>query len=159
MRLHLEHDFDCSADRYWEVAEGGEIEDELAAAGGATHEELDRRSDERETYVRKRITAKRDIPAAMKKVLGTDSISYEMEVWRDKATNKGRWKITPMVLQGRFEGGGTVEFRERPGGVTRVISGDLSVKVPLIGKKMEQRLVDDVSASYERTTAVIRRHI
>lgn len=159
MRLHLEHDFDCTPERYWEVAEGGDIEDELAAAGNATHEELDRRSDEHETYVRKRVTAKRDIPAAMKKVLGTDSISYEMEVWRDKQTNEGRWKITPMVLQGRFEGGGTVKFRQRGEGVTRVISGELNVKVPLIGKKMEQRLVDDVSASYDRTTEVIRRHV
>lgn len=156
MRFELKHTFDCDAQTLWSITEDPEFERRLGEASNSRRETVELRVEGGERYARKRITVDRDLPPAMQKAIGSKQISYDQETWRPVDGNKLRWRIDPQVLKGRFVGEGTTRVRDLGGRCERIISGDLQVKVPLVGKKMEKRLVDDVSASYERAAAIVR---
>lgn len=154
MRFSLKHTFDCTAETLWSITEDPDFERRLGEASDSTREVIETRDDHGTRYALKRITLQRDLPGAMKKALGGDHIVYEQETWRDGDNLK--WKISPQVLQDRFHGEGTTRVRAMGDKCERLIAGELTIRVPLIGKKMEQRLVSDVSASYERAADIIR---
>ena len=156
MRFELKHTFDCDAETLWSITEDPEFEERLGEASASTRETVELTVTDSERYARKRITVDRDLPPAMQKVIGGEKIAYDQETWRALPGNKLRWSISPNVLRGRFVGEGTTRVRDIGGRCERIISGDLQVKVPIVGRKMEKRLVDDVSASYERAAAIVR---
>jgi predicted enzyme involved in methoxymalonyl-ACP biosynthesis len=67
-----------------------------------------------------------------------------------------QWSIEPMVLQDRFSGSGTTRVVAKAGGCERIIAGDLTIRVPILGRKMEQRLISDVASGYDRAAVIIR---
>jgi len=156
MKFELRHAFACTPAELWAITDSEPFEQRLAALTDARRELLTERVENGTRYVKRRISMRRDLPAPMKKVLGGDEISYDQETWRPVDGDRLRWKISPRVLADRFVGEGTTTVRATAGGCERIIAGDLSVKVPLVGSAMEKRLVDDVSASYERAAAVVR---
>ncbi len=157
MRFQLKHTFDCDAATLWSITEDPAFEAQLAEASESTRELIETNDDGGTRYALKRITLQRDLPGAMKKVIGGEHIVYDQETWRELDGDKLRWKISPRVLGDRFVGEGTTRVRETATGCERMISGELTVRVPIIGGKMEKRLVDDVSASYERAAQIISK--
>lgn len=157
MRLDLRHSFSCDAETLWRLTDSDEFEARLAEASNTTREIVERRHENGEHYRRLRISVNRDLPSPMRKVLGSDTIRYDQETWRRDGENTLRWSITPMVLQGRFHGEGLTRIESEPsGGCARIIEGELTVKVPIIGRKMEERLVNDVAQSYARAAEILR---
>lgn len=157
MRLNLRHDFPCDAETLWRLTDSETFEKRLADASNTDRELVESREDGDVQYRRRRISVRRDLPAPMRKVLGSDTIRYDQETWRRAGENTLRWKIIPMVLEGRFTGEGVTRIESLPdGGCARIIEGDLTIRVPLIGGKMEQKLVDDVAQSYSRAAEILR---
>jgi hypothetical protein len=156
MRFELKHTFDCDAETLWSITEDPDFEQRLGGASATAHETIEISVTDSERYARKRVTVQRELPAAMQKVIGGQNISYDQETWRALPGNKLRWSISPNVLRGRFLGEGTTRVRDSGGRCERIISGELTVNIPIVGKKMEKRLVEDVSASYERAAGIVR---
>jgi hypothetical protein len=156
MKFELKHAFPCSPEQLWAITDSEEFEQRLAQASASGRELIEQRTDSGTLYTRRKISVQRELPSAMTKVLGSDGISYDQETWRPVGGNLLRWKITPFVLQGRFSGEGETEVRATATGCERIIRGDLTIRVPILGSKMEQRLVDDVSASYTKAADIIR---
>ena len=156
MRFELKHTFDCDPETLWAITDDEAFEERVAEISDSTRVTVQANDDNGVRYRLRRITLQRDLPAAIKKVLGGDRIQYDQETWRPLNENKLRWKITPMVLGDRFTGEGTTRVVATASGCQRIITGDLTVRVPLIGSTMEKRLVDDVCASYERAADIIR---
>lgn len=159
MKIKLEHAFNCTPEQYWEVLGDDNVDREITMAADGTYELISEATQGGTYRKHSRIVMNRELPAAMLKVLKTDKIGYELMITRPESSTTARWDIKPMVLADRFQGGGTTAFRVTPTGCVRIIEGELSVKVPLIGKMMEERLVNDVSASYDRGAEIIRKHI
>ncbi len=157
MRFELKHTFTCDAATLWSITEDPEFERRLGELSQSTREIIELRDEAGERYALKRITLQRELPGAMKKVIGGEQITYDQETWRPTDGNKLRWKISPKVLAGRFVGEGTTRVREVGEKCERIISGDLQVNVPIVGRKMEKRLVADVSASYERAAGLLQQ--
>lgn len=159
MKLKLEHRFACTPDQYWDIVGNHEVDREMAAASNGEYTLLFER-EEGDVFVRRqRLVMKRELPAAMVKVLGTQHIGYELETRINRQLSRANWTITPLVLPDRVQGAGVAVVTATKDGCLRVIEGDLTVRVPLIGRKMEERLVADVSDSYDRGAEIIRRRI
>jgi hypothetical protein len=154
MRFELRHAFSCDPDTLWALLEEADFDARLSAATGAERVVVSRTTSGGEEHVVRRISMKRDLPAAMKKVVGSEKITYDQLTWRREGSESLRWEIRPMVLADRFQGRGTTVVRATPGGCERVIAGDLTIRVPLLGGAMEKKLVDDVSASYEQAARI-----
>ena len=58
-----------------------------------------------------------------------------------------------------FPAGGEFVFREVAGGVERELWGDVSLKVPLVGSKIEKLIMADVEKSYETAAAQTNQYI
>lgn len=159
MKLKLEHRFACSPETYWEIATLDEVEAEGAAKNNGTVETI---SDEVIGGIRvrrQRFTMRRELPAAIVKVLKTDHIQYELEMRIDPARHRADWVITPLVLPDRVQGSGVAVVTPTSDGCLRVIDGDLTVKVPLVGRMMEERLISEVTKSYNVTAGIIAQKV
>lgn len=154
MHLSMTQRFACTPDALMSVLDDPSFDARMAAATGVAREILERREDASGLYVRSRVIANKEIPAVMAKAIGADRISYDQESRRAPGSFDIAWTIIPMVLANKFEGSGTTTLRATKDGCERIIEGELSVKVPLVGKQMESKLVDNVKESYERAATL-----
>lgn len=159
MKLKLEHRFACSPETYWDIATREDVEDEGSRRNDGEVETLSDEVVDGIRIRRQRFFMNRELPAAMVKVLKTNRIGYELETRIDVARHRATWTITPLVLPDRVHGAGTAVVTPTSDGCLRVIEGDLTIKVPLIGRKMEKRLIAEVSSSYSITADVVREHL
>jgi hypothetical protein len=58
------------------------------------------------------------------------------------------WVVIPEVAEGLLDAKGTISIRENGGGTERVVEGDVKVKVPLYGGKVEGWIVDGIEQGY-----------
>lgn len=159
MKLKLEHRFACSPETYWKIATQADVEQEGSRRNDG---EIETISDEESDGIRirrQRFVMNRELPAAMVKVLKTERIGYELETRIDVARHRAEWTITPLVLPDRVQGAGVAVVTPTSDGCLRIIEGDLTIKVPLLGRKMEERLIAEITTSYNTTAEVIREHI
>lgn len=156
MRFRLAHRFDCTPTELWSITDDEAFEQRLGKASDSKREKVEDDVTDGVRVVRRRITLQRELPGPMRRVVGSNSISYDQITRRAEGANTLEWEIEPMVLQGRFVGRGTTRVVETATGCERIIEGELTIKVPIVGAKMEKRLVDDVSASYEQAAGIIR---
>jgi hypothetical protein len=91
----------------------------------------------------------REIPKPVAKVLGVDRIEYEEHIDYRFGSFRGRWQTIPMVLPNKVKSEGTFAFTEVPGGVRRLVDGDIDVRILGIGSVIEKFIVSDVERSYE----------
>lgn len=148
MQFEIKHRFACEPALLWALIDSPEFDRRLALESSTAREVIERREVGGETYVKRRISKNSELPAAMKKVVGTDRITYDQESWHKPQSDTLRWKIAPQVLVDRFSGSGTTVLRAAPGGCERIIRGDLTIRLPILGGAMEKKLIEDVSASY-----------
>lgn len=91
-------------------------------------------------------------PAVAKPFLDEGSLHYiEKLVWK-KAEDKIEFDIRPSVAGGRAHIGAT--YRVAPVGpdrVRRVYEGKATVKIPVVGGRVERGIVDELEASLKRT--------
>lgn len=152
------HEFNCTPERLWELIESEAIDMEMAAASGADTRWLESHHGD-DITMRKQVTLDIDLPKAMTKVMGSDQISYILETEREAGENAQEWTIKPNVLSDRFKCHGSTKIEPTSAGCRRVINGRVSISVPFLGSKMEQRLVDTTKESYDKGADVLRKHI
>jgi hypothetical protein len=157
MRFEVRSELPCSPEEVWAILESPEYDARMARESTSTREIVERRHEGGVLYTRRRISLSREIPGPMKKVIGSDRITYDQENWLPDGGDTLRWKITPMMGADRFHGEGTTRVVPTQGGSERIIHGELQIRVPLLGGKMEKKLVDDVVASYEKAAVIIRQ--
>lgn len=150
----MAHRFTCSPEQLMSVLDDPSFDVRMAAQTGVVREVLERREDAGGSYVRFRVVANKEIPAVMAKAIGADRISYEQESRRATGTFKIDWTIIPMVLASKFQGSGSTTVRATADGCERVIEGDLVVRVPILGKQMEAKLVESIEDSYNRAAVL-----
>ncbi|MFZ9888748.1 MAG: hypothetical protein ACO3JL_14710 [Myxococcota bacterium] len=80
-----------------------------------------------------RVGPERELPAPMKKALGSDRLEYEERLTYRWGSFEAHWETIPSVLPNKVESRGRILFQGVPGGVLRVAEGELNVKVFGIG--------------------------
>jgi hypothetical protein len=83
-----------------------------------------------------------DLSSAVTSVVDPARLTWVEESVHDRSTHRGRFTIVPDHYAGRLRCSGTVTFREDAGGGTqRLTAGELSVRFPLVGSKVERAIV------------------
>ncbi len=102
------------------------------------------------------LTPKRDVPAALRRVV-KGAISYEeRNLWR-RRDNSMEVTTTPSFFAEKFKAKGI--YRLEPVGtdrLRRIWTASCECRVPLIGGKVEKLVVDEVERSYRSTTKFTR---
>jgi hypothetical protein len=106
-----------------------------------------------------RLTPKRDVPSALRKLV-KDAISYEeRNVWR-RATNAMEVVTIPNFFADKFVAKGVYRLDSLgPDRLRRTWKASCECKVPLVGGTIEKHVVDEVKRSYQSTTIFTRKYI
>lgn len=91
----------------------------------------------------------REIPPAVAKVLGVSRIEYTEHVAYTRGSYRGIWHTVSSVFTDKVESRGNFSFEAVPGGVKRIVEGEIKVKVFGVGGLIERFIVADVERSYD----------
>lgn len=161
--FRVDNVFDCSQITFWEkVFFDAEYNrrlfyDELHFAEWRELE-LENQGDR----VRRLVKAKppmADLPGPLRAAIG-EGAGYEERGVFERATNRYDAKVKPNVLGDKV----TVElvFRTEPlddGRCRRIVDGTVVARVFVIGGMLEQRLMDDLKRSYEKSATFTNRFV
>lgn len=99
----------------------------------------------------------RDIPGPVAKVLGSDRIEYTEQIDYVWGANQGVWVSVSSLLTDKVDSRGTFRFVEVPGGVKRVVDGEIKVKIFGVGGMIEKFICMDVEKSYDAAADFTRK--
>ena len=101
----------------------------------------------------------RDIPGPVAAVLGGSKFEYTEYMDYELGKYQGRWRTEPFVLRDKILSSGTVAFSAVPGGVRRLVEGDIQVKIFGVGGLIERFVVGDVEKSYAKAAEFTQKWI
>jgi hypothetical protein len=124
---------------------------------GRTLLKLDRTAERIVRHVK--IEPAREIPGPVAKLLGGNKFSYVEELEYEIGKGRGRWRTITSVLTDKIDSQGTLELVSAPGGVKRVVAGEIKVGIFGVGGIVEKFVVSDVEKSYDAAAAFTREYL
>ena len=106
-----------------------------------------------------RVGPDREIPPAAQRVLGGRKLDYTEHLEYQRGSWKGTWRTEPSLMPDKVHCKGTIEFLEVPGGVRRLVHGEIKVKLFGVGGMVEKLIVSDVVKSYDKAASFTQRWI
>jgi hypothetical protein len=104
-------------------------------------EVLERGDDDSGRWLRARFRFVGSLDPIARRILGKDRISWVQEVRVDATNQRGVLSVTPDVHPDRMRFAGEYQLEATNGGTTRSLSGDLSIRVPVISRRAEQHIL------------------
>jgi hypothetical protein len=160
MEFELIHHFECGLPAFVKaVYFDNELNKRLLKMKNISHREVKEIKDGPEKATRLMyIEAASAIPREVRALVG-DKLSWNEVSTLDKKTNTVSFEIQPTMklpleCKGRYE-----MSAEGSGKVRRVISGDVRVRIPLIGKTVEKFVVNQLVASFEEEEIIVRDYL
>lgn len=161
MEYTIEDTFDVSRDRYWEVFFSDEYNAALWPHLDIEREvtKFDKRGEGDDLVIEReaRLTPHREVPKALQKLI-SGTISY-VEKNDFRARDNAMHTVTiPSFAADRIDNHGTYTLVELgPDKCKRVWKGVCKCKIPLVGGRVEDYLVQQVRESYAKATEFTRR--
>ena len=158
--FRLEHDFpEISLKKFEKFLNDPKLNKMLAGMPAFRSRELieEQRLPNNETLWKFKVIAGADLPAAISKVVSPDMFSW-IESSRFVPTEHCiHFTIEPFVAKDKFSGKGRWILMSDKKGTKRVIEGEMSFKVPFVGKLVEAYLVSELKKNYEVEPDIQRR--
>ena len=156
MKLDVRHSLPCSPEQFWDLFWDPEFERRLDSSASIHREmlELNPEVDGVQTW-RIRFTPERELPRAVAKLIGNSKLVYDQESRLDRGAGILEWRVIPQVLADKVTAQGTMRIVPAPGGCERIVTGEVSVRVPMLGGRIEKTILSNVTDSYDRAAEVI----
>lgn len=148
MRIDIRDVFLCTREQYWTSMDDPALDAALTASSNTTYTVLEEREEDGVVFRRQRVASGTTLPRAVAKALGARTLTYEQETWTDRSKDQIRWKVIPPVFPDKVTAEGTYELKEHRDGVIRVVSGEISVRVPFLGGTIEKAIAEQLKSSY-----------
>lgn len=153
MKLMVRHNFPCSKDTFWQMFWDEEYDRMLREVTEATRETLWDREEGGGRRWRMRFVPQQELPAMIARAVGTKKLIYEQESFLD-ANKVLHWEVFPAVVPDKVQARGTMKLVGADGKLERVVEGDISVRIPLVGGGIERMIHGSVLDGYERAYQV-----
>ena len=157
VKLSVRHIFNCSMETFWAMFwdpdDGNRLEEET----GVHREMLWLREEGPLKIYRMRFTPDSDLPGPVAKFAGTKKLVYEQENRLNTETHVLEWQVFPTVARDKITAKGTMTMRDVPNGVERLVEGDVKVRVPIIGRRIEKLVLNSVVTSYEHAAGITHK--
>ena len=102
------------------------------------------------------------IPGAFRRLLrgigAGEKVSYIEEQWRSRTEMAVRWQMTPSVLADRAKIQGLIRIEPlRGANCLRILDGAVKVRLPPLGRAIEQAIVASTLAAYGKSAQAASR--
>ncbi len=154
MRFSMTHHFKCAPDDLWDVFAEPEFDRRLREETGVERELLEAKYEDGVQFERIRSVSNRELPAVMKTALGIERFEFEQQNRLDRSENILNWTVSTPFLSDRVDAGGTTRVEATDTGCTRIIDGQVDIRLPLVGRKMERKLLGNIRESYEKAARI-----
>lgn len=150
MKFRMEHSLPTNADRAWTLIMSDEFATQSYAHSGTQREFLSREERGGLIFMRLRIVVEKPLPPLAAKVIGSSQLSWIQEQVIDNNKKEMKWKVLiPSAKKVQSEGVFRIEAHNNS--VIRLVEGTVSVKIPLVGRKVEQHICKQLEDSYEKS--------
>lgn len=156
MKLSVSHTFPCTEDVFWQMFWDDEYDRMMTESAGFTRETLWDRQEGSDRVWRMRFIPDQKLPAMVARAVGTDRLIYE-QVSRLTPDRVLHWEVFPAVVPEKVTAKGTMRIQPVRGGVDRIVEGEISVRIPIIGGRIEKQIHSSVLDSYRRAADVATR--
>jgi hypothetical protein len=156
MKFEVRHTFAVPPETLWEALLDPKMEEKMTAMSQSTREIVEERSDETSTYRRVRIHSSNPAFAAVAKLLGSATVTFEHETTAHHAARRVDWRFLPPPGLTQIAMAGSFTVGPHAEGSERVAAGQVDVKLPLVGKTIEGKIIDAMKAMYDKGAAVRR---
>ena len=154
----IEDRFDCSPQDLYDLLSDNGFDDGLMKSLQMGKELISESKQADGVQYKIRLTNPDEIPAIAKKFTG-DHLSYiETRKWTN--SNLGNtWVIEPEVKGAKVEAKGVTEIIAEGSGCVRRTKGSVSVSLPLIGKKIEEMVLDSIQKTFKQNAEYCRNYL
>jgi Protein of unknown function (DUF2505) len=154
MRFQISHQFDgigpdAYAALYFDESFSAALGRELRL--GRELIRLDRSPTRVVRHVRSEPDREPDTPAGQ--ALGQTRASYVEELDFDLRARRGTWRTVPNLIPERVRTEGTLEIVAAPRGATRIVRGEVDVRLFGFGRLIEKHVVAEIEKSYAGAAA------
>jgi hypothetical protein len=159
----IEHEFDCDEQTLWQVALFDEeysrklyLETLQFPRWRIVEQNVTEQSLVRKVEICPRVES---VPLPIKKAFG-DQLGYLEEGTFDRKTNRYSYRMIANALPEKSRIVGSMYTKPRtPTGCVRIVDLEVDVNVMLIGRMIEQKILDDTRAMHVKIAAFTRNYV
>jgi len=141
MRFEVGHDFAAPRARVAGVLCDPAFQTQLDLPDLARPDVVEHTVDGTTTVLRLRYEYIGELNSVAKRIVGSRKLTWIQELRLDTATYRGTLSFAAEQDERRLNGAATIAITQSANGCRRRISGDLHVRVPLVGSTAEHRIV------------------
>jgi hypothetical protein len=157
MNFELRHAFEHSPERVWETLFSPDYEQAAASLSDITKEVVEEREEGVRSFRRTLCTSPRELPAMMRRAIGSDRLTYTLEEIRHNDTMTLQWRVIPTALGKKVRAEGSYRVIPALNGCERLVKGEVTVAIPLVGGKIERAIGGELKAGYETAWVFARK--
>ena len=148
MKFTLEHPLPADIDHAWTTIMSEEFFTKSYAKSGIERTLISSEERGGKIYTTVRVKVLEPMPKVAAKVLGTTQLVWTQQQVIDNATHIMHWNIQiPNAKQVSAQG--TFRLVANGAQCSRIVDGDVQVKIPFVGKKAEEHVCAKLCKSYE----------
>jgi len=157
LEVHQTQTFEFSAQECWFLWISDEVQEEIAKAARITVEPIETLETPRGLTRRYRVVPHDELPPVAAKALGAPRFTYIQTDVIDERERLVSWSIRPDKMGDRIQASGKISLADTPtGGCERRIYSKISVAIPVIGRRIEKLVIENLAGSHERVAEVLR---
>jgi hypothetical protein len=149
LKIHITHTYPCDIESFWASWNAQEVTDETNAITKFQQETLRDEVVDSIRILEQRYVSATELPAIARGMMGGQFITYTVVSHIDRSNNTVEWKATPPAMQEQIHASGTMRVLPHEDGCERVVEGQVKVGIPMMGKRVEQQIVDVLGKSYK----------
>jgi hypothetical protein len=151
MDFEIRHSFETDVETLSSVLLDDEYQRSLDDIGALKERKLLSQKEEADGRVHRRVRCVLDInlPGAAKRLLGdSDPAWIEEAIWHPEES-RWEWVIHPEVAKELLDATGTIRIHDSDDGTNRTVAGQVKVKVPVYGGRVEGWIVEGIEHAYD----------
>jgi len=149
-------DFDCAPELLWDLFHDEEYERRLHQQTGVRTTVV-KHVKEGETEQRIiEVVNDTELPRFVQKALGSRQLTYEQHSTLDRGSNTLSWTVLLPVMRDKVTVQGKTRVMTHGSGSRRTVDGEVSVRIPLVGGRVEKAIAERFQESFGRAANIVR---
>ncbi len=158
-KIDVKHRFNCSAETLFKHLSDDAFDSKMMAELGINKETLEATETKDGPRYRIRVKDKDSVPEAFRSLVGGELVYVETRQWFVE-TLDNNWKIKTDFMTEKVNIHGIVRVvAVDEGHCERQIQGTVEIKIPLMGKKIEAKIMEALVENFEKSVAFIEKHV
>jgi hypothetical protein len=150
LKFSLRHALPADIQTAWSIVMSDEFADASYAHSGTVRETLSSEEREDKTFSQLKITVQNKLPPIAAKVVGSTQLIWIQDQIINNQEFMMHWRIRIPNAE-KISASGTFTLIPQGDHCLRIVEGDVQVKIPLIGNKVEQHVCRQLERSYLKT--------